>query len=238
MASRGYIALQKGNRIRYTYVNHDADNIGKDLKRMTDDELEAAFSAMCVLDHIKYRSKRPQTGCGFVRFEPNRQFKVWISYAIADRLRNKDMWPVADCYNAPLIDHGITYAAGRERMAFMASRSLVGDQVYGSRPVLFESIGFKKSDCGSFEIDHAVKTQADAINHARPYMNCEWVWYYNLDTKQCLGWGDDKEISFFKNGVERSILVNRKKIYGFTLKKSEINEIYSKYVLQIDKKER
>lgn len=238
MGTRGYIALQKGNRIRYTYVNHDANDIGQDITRMTDDELEAAYSAMCVLDHIKYRSKRPQTGCGFVRFEPNRQFKVWISYAIADRLRNKDMWPVAKCYNAPLTDHGITYAAGRERMAFVSTRSLVGGQVYGSRPVLFEDTGFKKDDCGSFEIDHAVKTQADAINHARPYMNGEWVWYYNLDTKQCLGWGADAIFSFFKNGVEQPKRVNRKKIYGFSLKKSEIDEIYAKYVLQTTKKER
>lgn len=237
MATRGYIALQKGNRIRYTFVNHGSDDIGRDIKRMTFDELEAAYNAMCVLDHIKYRSKRPQTGCGFKRFEPNRQFKAWITYSIADYLRNTERWPVADCYNEPLTVGQVTYAAGRERMAYLASRSNVCGQVYGSMPVLFEDTGYKKCDCGSFEIDHKVKTQADAINHARPFMNCEWVWYYNLDTKECLGWGDDKEISFVKTRVAPTTRINTK-IYGFTLKKTEIDEIYSKYVLQTTKKER
>ena len=231
MGTRGIIALQKGDRIRYCSVMHIADHAG-DIKCMGFKELEAAFEAMAVIDDIKPYSRKGQPLCYFHHFESNKSLKQWTAYSIADCLRS-DLWKPGGRLLKPITVNGVKFKGGREHLAYDRAQSLIGGQKTGYLPFQDNFVGrVSFGAIGSFIRTEPVQTQADVINRHRPFFGCEWIWYYNLDTRQVIGWGGgDKKFDFVKTRADAYDSTYLKKTHSFTLSKQEIEDIYKKYIL-------
>lgn len=231
MATRGIIALQKGDRIRYCSVMHIADHAG-DIKCMNFKELEAAFEAMAVIDNIKPYSSKKQTVCYFHHFESNKSLKQWTAYCIGDYLKT-DFWEPSGRFLQPTTVNGVEFKGGREHLAYDRAQSLIGGQKTGYLPIQCDSSGRVCSGAiGSFIRTEPVQTQADVLNRHRPFFGCEWVWYYNIDTHQVIGWsGGEKKFDFVKTRADAYNSTYLTKTHSFTLSKQEIEDIYKKYIL-------
>ena len=227
----GIIALQMGDRIRYCSVMHIADHAG-DIKCMSFKELEAAFEAMAVIDGIKPNSRKKQTVCYFHHFESNKSLKQWTAYNIGDYLK-LDVWKPSGRFLQPTTVNGVEFKGGREHLAYDRAQSLIGGQKTGYLPIQCDSSGSVCSGAiGSFVRTEPVQAQADVLNHHRPFFGCEWVWYYNIDTRQVIGWnGGEKKFDFVKTRADAYNATYLKKTHSFTLSKQEIEDIYKKYIL-------
>ena len=181
MGTRGIISLQKGNRVRYCFVANDTDQLYRSIMEMKSEEIEATFNGMCILDSLK-RTKKPQLICRLIRLQSDREFKEWIGYSIADYLREKLPKIELEMYKhrtETVNGHKFT---GQDLYAHVRVRSLLSGQPTANIPVVLQVSEVDFRECGSFEIGHTVGTERDAINRHIPFVNCENVCYYNLDT--------------------------------------------------------
>jgi len=231
MGTSGIIALQKGDRIRYCSVMHVSEN-SRDIRCMSFKELEAAFDAMAVLDNINYKTVKKQKLCYFHHFESNKSLKTWTAYHIAEYLKT-DYWKPEGRFLEPVTVNGVEFKGGREHLAYYCAQTLIGGQTTGYLPIQCEEGGrVSISAIGSFVRTEPVEKQADAINRHRPFFGCEWIWYYNIDTRRVIGWGGaEKKYDFVKTRAEAYDSSFLLKIRNFTLSKQEIEEIYKKYIL-------
>lgn len=229
MSIRGIISLQKGNRVRFCYVGNDTNQLARSIMEMTPVEIEATYNGMCVLDSLK-RSKKPQLTCTLVRLESDREFKEWIGYDIAyylrEKLTKKDLAPYAKRHET-VNGQQLT---GQELRTYLYIKSLLAGQPTANIPVVVEEREAYKY-AGSFETDKPVITQADAINHQRPFFGCENICYYNLDTHEIKFWaGGDLTVCGKKTRINRRPPSIWPKLRHFKLTKSEITKLCKKFI--------
>ena len=231
MSTRGIISLQKGNRVRYCYVANDTDQLYKSIMEMKSEEIEATFNGMCILDSLK-RTKKPQLICRLVRLESDREFKEWIGYSIADYLREKLPKKELDMYKhrtETVNGHKFT---GQDLYAHVHVRSLLSGQPTANIPVVIQVSEVDFRECGSFEIGHTVGTERDAINCHIPFVNCENVCYYNLDTGIVHHWHKGNlTFTAKKMGAKRRGRSIWPKLRGFKLTKTECKNLVKKFVV-------
>lgn len=230
MSTRGIISLQKGNRVRFCFVANDTDQLYKNIMEMKFEEIEATYNGMCVLDSLK-RTKKPQLICRLVRLQSDREFKDWIGYTIAYYLREKlDKYALEMYQQRTETVNGHKFT-GQELYAHVHVRSLLAGQTTANIPVVFQVGKVDFRECGSFEIDHTVITQGDAINRHIPFVNCENVCYYNLDTHELRQWnGGDLTVEMLKKCVRRRSPSPFPKIRGFKLTQAEIKNLCKKFI--------
>lgn len=231
MSTRGIISLQKGNRVRYCWVKNDSGSLATSIMEMTYEEIEATFNGMCSLDSMKLNSKKPSLGCAMSHLESDREFREWIGYAI-ERMKREKMTKtqLAPYANRHEVVNG-QRLAGKDLYIYLRTKCLHGGQPTANLPIVYEGHSFNGDDCGSFTVSKPVVTQADAINHKKPFNGCENICYYNLDTKEIRFWaGGDLTIVGKKNKVKRRSNSIWPKISGFNLTKAEINANFKKYV--------
>ena len=231
MSTRGIISLQKGNRVRYCFVANDTDQLYRNIMEMKFEEIEATFNGMCVLDSLK-RTKKPQLICRLVRLQSDREFKDWIGYTIADYLREKLDKKELEMYQhrtETVNGHKFT---GQDLYAHVRVRSLLAGQPTANIPVVIQVSKVDFRECGSFEIDRTVGTQGDAINRHIPFVNCENVCHYNLDTGIVNHWHRGKlTFTAKKVGAQRRGFSIWPKLKGFKLTTTELKNLVKKYVV-------
>ncbi len=227
MSTRGIISLQKGNRVRFCYVANDTDQLYKSIMEMKFEEIEATFNGMCVLDSLK-RTKKPQLICRLVRLQSDREFKEWIGYTIADYLREKLTKKELKMYQQRT-ENGFI---GQELYAYLRTRCILAGQPTANIPVVLQVSEVDFRECGSFEIGHTVGTERDAINRHIPFVNCENVCHYNLDTGIVHHWHKGKlTFTAKKLGAQRRGRSIWPKLRGFKLTSTEIKNFVKKYVV-------
>ena len=230
MGTRGIISLQKGNRVRYCYVGYDTDQLYKSIMEMKFEEIEATYNGMCVLDSLK-RTKKPQLICRLVRLESDREFKEWIGYHIADDLREKLGKKELKMYQQRTETVNGHKFTGQDLYAHVRARCILAGQPTANIPVVLQVSEVDFKECGSFEIDHTVITQGDAINHHRPFFGCENICYYNLDTHELRQWnGGELTVEMLKKCVRRRSPSPFPKIRGFKLTQTEIKNLCKKFI--------
>ena len=231
MGTRGIISLQKGNRVRYCLVVNDTDQLYQSIMEMKSEEIEATYNGMCVLDSLK-RTKKPQLICRLVRLQSDRAFKDWVGYTIADYLREKLDKKELKMYQQRTETVNGHKFTGKDLYAHVRIRSLLAGQPTANIPVVIQVLGVDVRECGSFEIDHTVGTQRDAINNHIPFVNCENVCHYNLDTGIVHQWHYGKLIfSGKKVGAQRRGRSIWPKLKNFKLTGTEIKNLVKKYVV-------
>ena len=231
MGTRGIISLQKGNRVRYCFVANDTDQLYQSIMEMKSEEIEATYNGMCVLDSLK-RTKKPQLICRLVRFQSDRAFKDWVGYTIADYLREKLDKKELKMYQQRTETVNGHKFTGKDLYAHVRIRSLLAGQPTANIPVVIQVSGVDVRECGSFEIDHTVGTQRDAINHHIPFFGCENVCHYDLDTGIVQQWHSGKLVFTGKKvGAQRRGRSIWPKLKNFKLTGTEIKNLVKKYVV-------
>lgn len=231
MSTRGIISLQKGNRVRYCFVANDTNQLYKSIMEMKFEEIESTYNGMCVLDSLK-RTKKPQLICRLVRLQSDREFKDWIGYSIADYLReklDKKELKMYQHHTETVNGHQFT---GQDLYAHVRVRCILSDQPTANIPVVIQVNKVDFRECGSFEIDHTVGTQGDAINHHRPFFGCENICYYNLDTGIVSHWhGGELTFTAKKVDAQRRGRSIWPKLKGFKLSTTELKNLVKKFVV-------
>ena len=172
MSTRSILAIQKGNKVRYCFIHWDGDNHGQTLKEMLDSEIEEMFERMGAVEKGNY---------------------IYL-----DHLHSKSYW---DGYiEAQRIDWQFSYP-GRDMKEF--ERIYVGVQKSGYMPVVIEpkkdkdgnvieKLDLDPDELGFYETtSKAPKNITAALNGNYPFTCCEYVWFYNIDTKIITWFHDD-----------------------------------------------
>ena len=157
MSTRSILALQKGNRVRYCFLHWDGDNHGQTLKEMLDSEIEDLFNKMAPLDDGKYLY--------LDHLYPQSYWEPYIASQWAD-------WQ--KCY--PKGDH--------DRKGF--EHIQMNPQPTAYSPVHRDTASLDPTECGSFTTRRKgePKTFKEVLNGTYPFVCCEYVWFYNLDTRK------------------------------------------------------
>jgi hypothetical protein len=154
MSTRSILALQKGNKVRYCFVHWDGGNHGQTLKEMLDSEIEDLFQKMSPVEDGLY--------IGLDHLHPK---AYWEAYVKA----NREDWVKR---GLPQKDFDLTY---------------LRPQPTAYDPVVEHQVGPLEHDTlGAFtrESDEPPASPREALGGNLPFVTCEYLWFYNLDTRK------------------------------------------------------
>lgn len=198
MSTRSVLAVQKGNKVRYCFLHWDGDHHGQTLKEMLDSEIEEMFEGMGAVENGNY-----------IYLDHLHSKSYWDGYIEAQRIDWKHSYP------------------GRDMKEF--EKIFVGSQKSGYMPVVIEpkkdkdgnvieQLELDPSEVGFYETkSKAPRTVKVALNGQYPFTCCEYVWFYNIDTRVITWFHDDD--------MWKKHQMNRRK--RLTPKKFDFSYIYS-----------
>ena len=162
MSTRSILALQKGNKVRYCFLHWDGDNHGQTLKEMLDSEIEELFNAMAPIEDGDY-----------VYLDHLHSKSYWDSYIEA----NRTDW-VNRKGNKSMADFEKIYC--RPQPSAYLPVVISGKKAKEANP----DFELDPSEVGAYTTKRkAPKTVNEALNGHTEFMGCEYVWFYNLDTR-------------------------------------------------------
>lgn len=199
MSTRSILALQKGNKVRYCFLHWDGDNHGKTLKEMLDSEIEELFEGMGAVENGNY-----------IMLDHLHSKSYWDGYIEAQRIDWKNSYP-----GRPMKEFEKIYI-GSQKSGYMP---IVVEPKKDNDGKVIEPIELDPNEVGFYETKtKAPKTVKAALNGHYPFMCCEYVWFYNLDTKVITWFHDDEK-------WQQKQMNRRKRL---TPKKFDFSWIYSR----------
>lgn len=174
MSTRSILALQKGNKVRYCFLHWDGDNHGKTLKEMLDSEIEELFEGMGAVENGSY-----------IMLDHLHSKSYWDGYIDAQRIDWKNSYP-----GRPMKEFEQIYI-GSQKSGYMP---IVVEPKKNTDGKVIEPIERDPNELGFYETkSKAPKTVKAALNGHYPFMCCEYVWFYNLDTRVITWFHDDEK---------------------------------------------
>jgi hypothetical protein len=189
MSTRSILALQKGRRVRYCFLHWDGDNHGQTLKDMLDSEIEELYNAMAPIDEGNY-----------LYLEHLYSQSYWDGYIEALKANWLKRFP-----NRPT-DFEDIYM----RPQPTAYLPVIPQVKKGDKPIALDP-----TEIGSYDTDRTAPTSVkEALNGHREFDFCEYVWFYNLDTRVITCFTDHKNWNWEPHTMNRRRRLTPKK-YDF-----------------------
>ena len=157
MSTRSILALQKGRHVRYCFLHWDGDNHGQTLKDMLDSEIEELYNAMAPIDEGKYLY--------LDHLYPQSYWDAYLEYQKVDWSKR---------FGNRMKDFEAIYMRPQSTAYLPVIPTVKRGQKVALNP----------EEIGSYDTDTtAPDCVTDALDGNSEFGGCEYVWFYNLDTR-------------------------------------------------------